>query len=137
MDFKPVAELRDRVAKLATDSTSEVGKAALALATKIDSIAGNPNDDPRYPWLPRPKAWSFVALNSEFALQLNAQDNGDQRPTEATLALARSTCDELSKTLDRWRKVVAQDLLSFNALLTRHAATQLAPPPPVNRTCSP
>src|SRR3989441_2500235 len=42
-DFKPVAELRVAVAKIAPDDTvSEVGKAAKALTTTLDSIAAAP-----------------------------------------------------------------------------------------------
>src|SRR5206468_12367867 len=100
------------------------------------SIAGDPNDDPRYPWLPRPTAWSFVALNSEFALQLNGQDNGDHAPTVAALSNARLACEELRKTVDRWQKLVTTDLPAFSALLGRHNMPAFAAPAPANALCA-
>src|SRR5216110_2498759 len=64
-DFKPVAALRHAVARIAPDDTvSEVGKAAKALATKLDSIAGDSLGEARQVWEAQPKAWTFAALNS-------------------------------------------------------------------------
>src|SRR2546428_11663445 len=86
-DFKPVADLRGAVTKLAAgDTASEVGKAAKALAAKLDSLAGDSLSDGRELWQPRPTAWSLVDLNSEFVLDLNAQDNDDHAPTPAARA---------------------------------------------------
>src|SRR5439155_1188774 len=90
-DFKPVAALRGAVAKIAPDDTvSEIGKAAKTLVTTLDSIAGDSLKDAREVWDARPAAWSFVDLNSEFGLELSAQDNADHAPTQAMPAVARS-----------------------------------------------
>ncbi|OLC40507.1 MAG: hypothetical protein AUH75_07555, partial [Gemmatimonadetes bacterium 13_1_40CM_4_65_7] len=136
-DFMPVADLRGAVTKLAAgDTASEVGKAAKALAAKLDSIAGDSSSDARELWQPRPTAWSLVDLNSEFALELNAQDNADHAPTQAALAAARSSCDELGKLVGRWRQLVRVDLPAFNATLERHRMTTLAMPLARERLCS-
>jgi len=137
-DFKPVADLRGAVTKLAAgDTASEVGKAAKALAAKLDSLAGDSLSDARELWQPRPTAWSLVDLNSEFALDLNLRDNADLAPTRATLALVRANCDELRKLADRWKQAVQQDLPKFNQLLTRHGVATLATPPAGEKLCSP
>ncbi len=137
-DFKPVADLRGAVTKLAAgDTASEVGKAAKALAAKLDSLTGDSLSDARELWQPRPTAWSLVDLNSEFALDLNLRDNADLAPTRATLALVRANCDELRKLADRWKQAVQQDLPKFNQLLTRHGVATLATPPAGEKLCSP
>src|SRR5438093_11379515 len=101
-DFKPVAALRAAVAKIASDDTvSQIGKAGTTLLTTVDSMHGGSLKDGREVWQPRPTVWSFVALNGEFALELNAQDNADRAPTQATLAVARSSCDELRNLVGR------------------------------------
>src|SRR3989454_8155524 len=136
-DFKPVAQLRGAVTRLAAgDTASAVAKAAKALAAKLDSIAGDSSSDARELWQPRPTAWSLVDLNSEFALELNAQDNADHAPTQAALAAARSSCDELGKLVGRWRQLVRVDLPAFNATLERHRMTTLAMPLARERLCS-
>src|SRR5207249_6679270 len=95
--FKAVAALGAAVAKVASDTVSEVGKAAKALAAKLDSVAGDSLVEARQAWDARPATWSFVDLNGEFAIELTAQDNADHAPTRAALAVARSSCDELRK----------------------------------------
>jgi len=136
-DFMPVAELHGAVGKLgAGDTASEVGKAAKALAAQLDSIAGDSASDAREIWQPRPAAWSFVGLNSEFALELSAQDNADNAPTQATLAGAGSSCDELRKLVGRWRQLVRLDLATFNRTLERHGMTTLATPSAREKLCS-
>ena len=137
-DFMPVAGLRGAVTTLAAgDTASEVGKAAKTLATRLDSLAGDSLSDAREVWQPRPTAWSFVALNGEFALELNAQDNADHAPTQATLAVARSSCDELRNLVGRWRQVVRLDLATFNRTLERHGMTTLAVTSAPEKLCSP
>jgi photosystem II stability/assembly factor-like uncharacterized protein len=137
-DFRPVARLRGAVTTLAArDTASEVGKAAKTLATRLDSLAGDSLSDAREVWQPRPTVWSFVDLNSEFALELNAQDNADNAPTQATLAVARSSCDELRKAVERWRQFVQLDLATFNRLLSSHGVATLATPPAREQLCSP
>ena len=136
-DFKPVAELRYAVTKLATgDTASEVGKAAKALAATLDSLAGDSLSDAREIWQARPTTWSLVDLNSEFGLELNLQDNGDQAPTRATLALARSSCDELRKVVERWKRFVQVDLPKFNRALSSHGGATLATPAAAAKLCS-
>src|SRR2546425_696334 len=128
-DFKPVAALRDAVAKIAPDDTvSEVGKAAKALASKLDSIAGDSLGDARQGWDARPATWSFVDLNGEFGIELSGQDNADNAPTRAALAVASVSCDELRKLVGRWRQFVRVDLAAFNQLLARHGIKALSMP---------
>src|SRR5438876_1156532 len=135
-DFRPVAALRAAVARVAPDHTvSEVGKAAQALAATLDSIAGDSLADARQVWDPRPAAWSLVALNSEFGLQLTAQDNADHAPTQAALAAARQSCGELGKVVGRWQQTVQRDVPAFNQLLARHGMTALAIPPAGGKLC--
>src|SRR5438876_961786 len=135
-DFRPVAALRAAVARVAPDDTvSEVGKAAQALAATLDSIAGDSLADARQVWDPRPAAWSLVALNSEFGLQLTAQDNADHAPTQAALAAARQSCGELGKVVGRWQQTVQRDVPAFNQLLARHGMTALAIPPAGGKLC--
>src|SRR5438309_10354116 len=137
-DFQPVAQLRGAVTKLAAgDTASDMGKAAKTLAAKLDSLAGDSLSDAREVWQPRPTAWSLVDLNSEFALELNAQDNADHAPTQATLAVARSSCEELRKLVGRWTQVVQRDLVIFNRLLSRHGVATLATPPARQQLCAP
>ncbi|PYO71465.1 MAG: hypothetical protein DMD64_14570 [Gemmatimonadetes bacterium] len=136
-DFKPVAALRGAVAKIAPDDTvSEIGKAAKTLVTTLDSIAGDSLKDAREVWDARPAAWSFVDLNSEFGLELSAQDNADHAPTQAMLVVARSTCDELRTLVDRWSRVVRVDLSAFNRTLASHGMTPLAGPSTNMKLCS-
>jgi len=126
-DFMPVARLRGAVTTLAAgDTASEVGKAAKTLAAKLDSLAGDSLSDAREVWQPRPTVWSFVDLNGEFAFDLTLQDNADHAPTQAMLAVARSSCDELRKLVERWRQVVQRDLTTFNRLLSSHGVATLA-----------
>ena len=136
-DFRPVAELRDAVAKLAAgDTASELGKATQTLRAKLDSIAGDSSAEAREVWQPQPTAWSLTDLNGEFALDLNLQDNADYAPTQPTLALVRSNCDELRKLVDRWDKVVRQDLVTVNRLLTSRGMATLATPSLSEKLCS-
>ena len=137
-DFNPVAALRDAVARIAPgDTVSEVGKAAKALSAKLDSIAGDSLVAARQEWDARPEAWSFVGLNGEFAIELTTQDNADHAPTQAALAVARSSCDELRKLVGRWRQLVRVDLATFNQLLARHGTATLATPPGREQLCAP
>jgi len=136
-DFKPVAELRAAVAKIAPDDTvSEVGKAAKALVTTLDSIAGDSLKDARQVWDARPPVWSFVDLNGEFGIELTAQDNADHVPTRAALVVASSSCAELGKLVARWRQVVRVDLAAFNQMLARHVMPALAVPAAGEKLCS-
>ncbi len=137
-DFKPVAALRAAVAKIAPDDTvSEVGKAAKALTTTLDSIAGDSLAEARQLWDARPTKWSFVALNAEFAIELTGHDNADLAPTRAALTVARSSCDELGKLVGRWRQLVRLDLATFNQTLERHGMTTLAVTSAPENLCSP
>ena len=135
-DFRPVAALRALVAQVPPDTVSEVGKAAKALAATLDSIAGDSLADARQVWDDRPAAWSLVELNSEFGLQLTAQDNADHVPTQAALAEARQSCAELGKVVGRWQQTVQRDVPAFNQLLTRHGMTALAIPPAGGTLCA-
>ena len=136
-DFKPVAELRAAVAKIAPDDTgSEVGKAAKTLVTTLDSIAGDSLTDARQVWDAPPPAWSFVDLNGEFGIELTVQDNADHVPTRAALAVARSSCAELGKLVARWRQVVRVDLAAFNQTLARHGMPAFAVPAAGEKLCS-
>src|SRR2546426_7065385 len=136
-DFKPVAELRAAVAKIAPDDTvSELGKAAKALVTTLDSIAGDSLTDARQVWDARPPLWSFVDLNGEFGIELTAQDNADHVPTRAALVVASSSCAELGKLVARWRQVVRVDLAAFNQTLARHGMPALAVPAAGDKLCS-
>jgi photosystem II stability/assembly factor-like uncharacterized protein len=136
-DFTPVSTLRAAVKKIApNDTTSDVGKAAKAFATTLDSIAGDSLVDGRQVWDGPPDSWSFADLNGEFGLQLSGQDNADQRPTQAALALARSTCDALRKLVDRWDQVVAKDLPAFDRTLQGRGVTALTPPTARVKSCS-
>ena len=135
-DFRPVAALRAAVARVPPDTVSEVGKAAKALAATLDSIAGDSLADARQVWDDRPAAWSLVELNSEFGLQLTAQDNADHAPTQVALAEARQSCAELGKVVGRWQQTVQRDVPAFNQLLTRHGMTALAIPPAGGTLCA-
>ncbi len=134
-DFRPVAALRAAVARVPPDTVSEVGKAAKALAATLDSIAGDSLADARQVWDDRPAAWSLVELNSEFGLQLTAQDNADHAPTQVALAEARQSCAELGKVVGRWQQTVQRDVPAFNQLLARHGMTALAIPPAGGTLC--
>ncbi len=136
-DFKAVAALGAAVAKVASDTVSEVGKAAKALAAKLDSVAGDSLVEARQAWDARPATWSFVDLNGEFAIELTAQDNADHAPTRAALAVARSSCEELRKLVERWRRLVRVDLAPFNRTLQGHGMTALSTPPAGEKLCSP
>ena len=65
-----------------------------------------------------------------------AQDNADDAPTQAMLAVARSSCDALRKLVDRWSQVVRVDLPAFNRTLGGHGMTALVTPPPGEKLCS-
>jgi hypothetical protein len=128
-DFRPVADLRAVVAKLAPqDTTSELGKAVQTLAVTLDSIAGDSLADAREPWDSRPPVWSFASLNDEFAVELEAQDNADHMPTRTALAVARASCGDLSKLVARWRTFAQQDLVKLNQLLARNGKPSLTAP---------
>src|SRR6266699_614285 len=136
-DFRLVADLRAAVATLAPqDTTSELGKAAHAVTATLDSIAGDSLADARKPWDPRPPAWSLASLNGEFAVELEAQDNADQMPTRAALAVARTSCGDLSKLVARWRTFVQQDVANFNRLLARQGKAAVPAPPAQARLCA-
>jgi len=137
-DFTPVSALRVAVKQLApNDTTSDVGKAAKALATTLDSIAGDSLVDARQVWDAPPDVWTFADLNGEFGLQLTNQDSADQMPTRAALAVARSRCAELAKLVARWLTFVQRDLAAFNQVLTRQGKTPLAVQVGPARRCAP
>jgi len=137
-DFRPAAELRANVARIAAaDSASEVGRAAKAFAAELDSVAGDSLSEPRFPWLAGPVEPSFVGLNGEFAALLLAQDNGDHAPTAAMIAAADATCAQLRDAVDRWNRVVGPRLATFNALLARHGMAAVAAPPGSASGCPP
>jgi len=137
-DFRPVAELRARAQQIApSDTASEVGKAAKALVTTLDSIAGDSLEDVRLVWDARPTSWNFVNLNREFALQMATQDNADQAPTRGALAVARSSCADLARLVGRWRQFVLADLVRFNQLLSRQGIGAIAARPGPERLCAP
>ena len=136
-DVKPVAELRAAVATIAPDDTvSEVGKAAKALAAKLDSIAGDSLGDVREIWDAPPATWTLVDLNREFAIELTGQDNADHAPTQAMLAVARSSCEALRKLVGGWSQLVRVELATFNGTLARHGMTALAVPSGGETLCS-
>src|SRR6266550_3015241 len=137
-DFRPVAALRDAVAKIPpVDTLSEVGKAAKQLAATMDSIAGDSLAEARQPWDAQPTTWSFVALNGEFAIELTAQDNADHAPTRAALAVARARCADLARLIGRWRQFVRADLVRFNQVLSRQGIGAIAARPGPERSCAP
>jgi hypothetical protein len=137
-DFTPVSALRAAVRKVApSDTTSEVGRAAKALAATLDSIAGDSLVDARQVWDDPPDNWTFADLNGEFGLQLSGQDNADQTPTRAALAVARSRCAELAKLVARWNQVVRVDLVRFNQLLTSHGTAMVGAQAGPLRVCTP
>src|SRR6266566_4724843 len=125
-----------RVTLAPQDTTSELGKAAHALTATLDSIAGDSLADARKPWDPRPPAWSLASLNGEFAVELEAQDNADQMPTRAALAVARTSCGDLSKLVARWRTFVQQDVANFNRLLVRLGKAAVPAPQAQARLCA-
>ena len=137
-DFAPVSTLRAAVKKIApADTTSELGKAARALAATLDSIAGDSLVEGRQVWDGPPDTWSFADLNGEFGLQLDFQDNADQTPTHAALAVTRQRCAELAKLVARWDQVVRVDLARFNQLLASQGSAALAAQPGPKRVCAP
>jgi hypothetical protein len=137
-DFTPVSALRAAVRKVApNDTTTDVGKAAKALATTLDSIAGDSLVDARQVWDDPPDNWTFADLNGEFGLQLSGQDNADQTPTRAALTVARSRCAELAKLVARWNQVLRVDLVRFNQLLTSHGTAAIGAPAGPTRVCPP
>ena len=75
-------------------------------------------------------------MNGEFAVELEAQDNADQMPTRAALAVARTSCGDLSKLVARWRTFVQQDVANFNRLLARQGKAAVPAPPAQARLCA-
>src|SRR5947209_4080339 len=72
---------------------------------------------------------SITTTSSIGAVEVAPSDaNGDQAPTRATLALARASCDELRKVVERWKHVVQVDLPKFNRVLSSHGRAALAAP---------
>ena len=75
---------------------------------------------------------SIITTSSIGAVEVAPSDaNGDQAPTRATLALARSSCDE------RWKHFVQVDLPKFNRVVSSHGGAALAAPSARERLCPP
>ena len=81
---------------------------------------------------------SITTTSSIGAVEVAPSDaNGDQAPTRATLALARSSCDELRKVVERWRHFVQVDLPKFNRVVSSRGGATLATPSAGERLCFP
>jgi hypothetical protein len=81
-----------------------------ALRARITAVAGDTGSrgGPRFFRRGGPQAApTFVSLNGALARALNAQDNADQRPTEAMLAGWRQLCEEVGGVARRWNAVRA------------------------------
>jgi photosystem II stability/assembly factor-like uncharacterized protein len=126
-DFKPVAELRGAVTKLAADTGSAAGKVAAGLAATLDSIGGDTSSDARQIYMPRPTSWGLADLNAEFSLQLQLQDNADEAPTAPVLAAMRADCDEFRKLIARWNKFLQVDLARLTGKVTRPLDATISP----------
>ena len=111
-----VVTLRDslRVA----DSTS-------ALGLQLDTLAGL--DAPRALRFGGGQANpSFTSINSAFANQLNAQEQGDMAPTAAALAAYATVCRDLQKVMSAWQRLSTTDLTALNATLKTRGRAALA-----------
>jgi len=136
--FKSVAELRARVAQIAPGDTGRSwGRPRRRWRQHWTRLPAIPWRDVRLLWDARPATWNFVNLSREFALQMLAQDNADQRPTRAALAVARASCGDLSTLVARWRRLVRVDLPAFNRSLAGHGMAMLAAPPAGEKVCAP
>jgi len=126
--FYQVDAMRQSIAKvLAGSAPAEIATAAHALDTKLVALAGPTA------FTPGPGAGSrtaFSVINGVEAeegavlLSMNGQlkvlDMSDIPPNPTKLAAWRSVCTDLRTAVTTWRDINANDLVAFNALLTKN-----------------
>lgn len=112
---------------LASDSTSEAGKALLALRTKLGAFAGA--EGGRGGGGGRGGAGAaaptFTAVHARFISQLDTQEKGDIAPTAAVLQNFAASCRDLTTVLTGWQSLNAKDVSAANALLAKSGGKQL------------
>jgi photosystem II stability/assembly factor-like uncharacterized protein len=108
--------LRDVLSPGAPLPPGDVAARAGLLAARLDTVAGLDAGRARAR-SSQPTPPSFAGVNDALVQQLNAQDNGDQVPTQATLAAFTATCRELAVVVAAWERLGNRDLVDFNALL--------------------
>jgi photosystem II stability/assembly factor-like uncharacterized protein len=114
-----------RVAQLAREALAGDSLAAtLALVARLDTVGG-PDAGRGRGRGGQAGVPNFAAINAVFASQLEAQEQGDHAPTSAMLAAFTATCKDLTAVAARWKALIAADLSSINAALTKRGGQVL------------
>jgi photosystem II stability/assembly factor-like uncharacterized protein len=123
-----VSALRKSIGDYSRGSAADLMTAGAAFAARLDSVGGldvQRGARNRSGTTPPP---TFRGVSNALVSQLEAQDNADMAPSPAMLAAYRKSCGELQSVAERWRQVVARDLVTFNAARKRKGLGALAAP---------
>ena len=124
--YQQVVTMRSALtAAMPSDSTSEAAQAIGAFRAKIDTVGGNGGGGRGGSGgrgggrTPPP---NFFALHGRLLGMINAQDNGDLAPTDATLQGAAAGCRDLGKAVASWQSINAKDVAALNTVLSKAGA---------------
>jgi hypothetical protein len=128
--YHQVNAMREGLARvMKANPPSEVATAAASLDAKLLALAGTGVGGRGGRGAPPPL--NFTSLNGtepeEGAVmvsmngQLKIQDYGDMAPTESMRKGWTQVCSDMRTALSEWQRINANDLVAFNALLTKNS----------------
>ncbi len=127
-----ITAVRTQFAKITAGSPpADVATAATALSTKLATFGGAVQGGrgggfggaPRVPG----SILSFTAISGTFYTVLGplTQNGIDMPPTRAMINTWESGCREFTLTANSWKSMLGEDLVTFNAMLTKNNLPQL------------
>ncbi|MDR3691103.1 MAG: hypothetical protein P4L46_17110 [Fimbriimonas sp.] len=117
--YHQIERVRSSVSSvIASKPPDDVLKAANSFEGELTKVAGTVSHIRRFYGPPDPS--NFAGLNGYLLARLDSFDYGDVAPTEPMLETYAADWSKLKAVSDRWRALLAKDLLALNALLQKH-----------------
>lgn len=130
--YQTVTAMRASVAEIIkSNPAEEVTKAAGEFDGKLASIGGSSGGGGRRggggpgAGTPAPPP-SFSVVHGALLRQLNELGSGDMAPTEPLAKASVAACTSFEEALARWKKLNDEDLVAFNAVLTKNSVKPIA-----------
>jgi photosystem II stability/assembly factor-like uncharacterized protein len=127
--YHDVAALRGTMGSADTPQPQELAAAGALFYARLDTIGGldaGRGFRGRSGGAAAPP--NFRGVSNALVSQLTAQEYADMAPTPSMLAAFASTCKELQLVEASWSRVLATDLIAYNAVRTKHSSAALSAP---------
>jgi hypothetical protein len=129
--YQQVATMRSAVAEILKASPpSEVADAAKEFDAKLANVGGTTGGGRRFggggPGGGSPPPPAFVRVNGAMVQRLMTLDSGDMEPSEAMYMGCVSGWNDLTTALATWKALNANELVAFNAILTKNNLKPIA-----------